>query len=724
MKLNKIVLIASGFCLSSGLALGFYFNGQKNLAATVGVSSVGGAMLGGVLSVGYYQRKIKGITQDSDQNLQLANEVVADTKTELKALQRQHRDTVELRDKAIAETKTLLSDLATVKTQLSSTQLEKANTEKDNTRLQSVITQLNQTVESLQQKVNDLQETIEDKEAELDEFNRDYQENLSKDLEVGFEKRKKEVVAREIKIDAEITSEAIELLQDYKDFVEGIMDNHYQNRELLLNTNDQAKTHIQNLVNSKNEALTSLQEYNDRLQLDNAALQQQINGEILAPEKVTGKHGRYYLLANNLIDKVYEELTVCLKFTGLEEKDNYAVAGYGFSKSANPQEILEQIKVRANTWASNFGIHAIENINLSKTYPAIEVTFVKDAPKVDETSLYRSFDEFKKMIVKSRIFLRLMGKPESGKTPTALCIADWMCREGMKEFNTGKGRVLPHTVVAACNPLKGISAKTNEDLDTFTVWNDNDKAFKGLIAEYEYRRKPENANYKDTVGYIWLFDEYDNAVRKINDKSLLTTLPEVLSDGGHINMGAIVLGQGGNVSKLKIQAEDVKLFKNIILDAVTMKSFLEKYGDLYYDDSTIADALKTIDQLEKLASEKNKTITDTARKFRYCMVLNDRSPVFYQLPYFDQTDIDGLNYETTLDAVATLKAKSVSINTQNLVFTNNKSTSVVEAKSDKPPCKYCGSTNVVRNGRHPKTKEQFYTCNDCKQSPRKWLIED
>ena len=108
------------------------------------------------------------------------------------------------------------------------------------------------------------------------------------------------------------------------------------------------------------------------------------------------------------------------------------------------------------------------------------------------------------------------------------------------------------------------------------------------------------------MGYIWLFDEYDNAVRKINDKSLLTTLPEVLSDGGHINMGAIVLGQGGNVSKLKIQAEDVKLFKNIILDAVTMKSFLEKYGDLYYDDSTIADALKTIDQLEKLASEKTR----------------------------------------------------------------------------------------------------------------------
>lgn len=722
MKFNKLTIFASGLCLSSGLALGFYLSGNKNLAATVGISSVGGAMVCGAVSSQHHQKKIKGVTDDSKQLSEKLNQLNSDTKTELTSLQKHHRDTVELRDKAIAETKVLLGDLASVKTQLSSTQLEKTHTEKDNTRLQGVITQLNQTVESLQQKVSDLEELIEDKEAELEEFNRDYKENLSKDVEIGFQKRKKEVIAREIKIDAEITSEAIELMQDYKDFVEGIMDNHYKNRELLLDTNEQAKTHIQNLVNSKNEALISLQEYNDRLQLDNAALQQQINGEILAPEKVTGKHGRYYLLANNLIDKVYEELTVCLKFTGLEERENSSVVGYGFSKSANPQEILEQIKVRANTWANNFGIHTIENIKLSKTYPAIEVTFVKDAPKVDETSLYRSNEEFKKMIVKSRIFLRLMGKPESGKTPTALCIADWLCREGLKEFNTGKGRVLPHTVIAACNPLKGISRKSNSDLDVFTVWNDNEKAFKGLINEYEYRRKPENANYKDSVGYIWLFDEYDNAVRKINDKSLLTTLPEVLSDGGHINMGAIVLGQGGNVSKLKIQAEDVKLFKNIILDAVTMKSFLEKYGDLYYDDSTIADALKTIDQLEKLASEKNKTITDTARKFRYCMVLNDRSPVFYQLPYFDQTDIDGLNYSASLDAVEKIKKGSMSKNTQNTVSTNINPTSVIEVETDKPPCKYCGSPNVKRNGKHPKTGNQQYTCNDCKQSPRKWTV--
>ena len=191
MKFNKLTIFASGLCLSSGLALGFYLSGNKNLAATVGISSVGGAMVCGAVSSQHHQKKIKGVTDDSKQLSEKLNQLNSDTKTELTSLQKHHRDTVELRDKAIAEAKVLLGDLASVKTQLSSTQLEKTHTEKDNTRLQGVITQLNQTVESLQQKVSDLEELIEDKEAELEEFNRDYKENLSKDVEIGFQKRKK-----------------------------------------------------------------------------------------------------------------------------------------------------------------------------------------------------------------------------------------------------------------------------------------------------------------------------------------------------------------------------------------------------------------------------------------------------------------------------------------------------------------------------------------------------
>lgn len=719
----KSFAFGGGLVLLTGLGLGFYLNGKNHLAITVGISATAGAVVGAGASKHYSNQEMQKLQSDNIKSLERASKEHEHLKATHVTLSTKAAKIEQLKDGLITDKADLQATIKILEKDIERIQDTNLTLNGRISDFSSIEQGLKQRICDLQSKVKVLSSDLEQSETKLSEYLEDYEKDLAEGVEKGFQKKATQVINREIAADKHITGDAIKLLQDYKDYVEELAELHFQLRDQTLDVNSQAAKHIQNIVNQTNEAKTTSAEHAHKLELDNAALKQQIAGEILTPEKSVGKFGWYYTIANSFIDYAFEEFQICLKFLGLDEHKESATVGFGYSTSSDPQQLAGELKSRLNDWIQAKGIHSAD-IKIIKTYPAIEATFVKDAPKVDETSLYRSFDEFKKMIVKSRIFLRLMGKPNSGKTPTALCIADWMCREGLKEFNTGKGRVLPHTVVAACNPLKGISAKTSEDLDTFTVWNDNDKAFKGLIAEYEYRRQPENANYKDNVGYIWLFDEYDNAVRKVKDKSSLTTLPEVLSDGGHINMGAIVLGQGGNVSKLKIQAEDVKLFKNIILDAVTMKSFLEKYGDLYYDDSTIADALKTIDQLEKLASEKNKTITDTARKFRYCMVLNDRSPVFYQLPYFDQTDIDGLNYQTTLDAVQKIKVGSMSKNTQKLISTNINSTPVVEAKSDKPPCKYCGSHKVTRSGKHPKTGEQQYTCNECKQSPRKWTVND
>ena len=67
---------------------------------------------------------------------------------------------------------------------------------------------------------------------------------------------------------------------------------------------------------------------------------------------------------------------------------------------------------------------------------------------------------------------------------------------------------------------------------------------------------------------------------------------------------------------------------------------------------------------------------------------------------------------------------SLSINAQKLLSTNINSTPVVDDSKPLVKCPYCGSTNVVRNGKHSKTKEQLYTCKDCKQSPRKWADEN
>jgi hypothetical protein len=54
--------------------------------------------------------------------------------------------------------------------------------------------------------------------------------------------------------------------------------------------------------------------------------------------------------------------------------------------------------------------------------------------------------------------------------------------------------------------------------------------------------------------------------------------------------------------------------------------------------------------------QKNEVICDTAREFRIAMVTASRSPVFYQLPYFDSVDIDHEAYRKTLAKVALIRA--------------------------------------------------------------------
>lgn len=720
MKFSKIIFAAS---VLGSMALGFYLSGRHTLALSVGVGAIGGGAIAIGATAQTYDKKLKSLIDSHQDELAKKEEKLNGIQKQLDTLQATYRDAIGMRDTALNSEKITFVEINRLKDLLKTEIKTREQLENRIEQLSNLKGGLETKIALLTQKQSELEEDIKDRDFELAEERNSFTSRLASEVERGVNKAKRNIISEEVDRDASMTKKAIELLEDYKAYVEDVTDMHFDLHERTSNVNTQASKVISNLSSAKNDAIAKLEEYNQKLELDNAAYKQQLAGEILTPEKAVGKFGWYYTIANSFIDYAFDEFQICLKYLGIDERKDCAVVGFGFSQSSNGEQLQTELTSRLNSWVKAKGIHSAI-IKPSKLYPALEITFMKDAPKLDETSLYRSAEEFKKKILTSRVFLRLMGKPESGKTPTALCIAEWLCRDGLKEFNTGKGRVLPHTIIAACNPLKGISRKTNEDLDTFTVWSDGDSGLKGLINEYEFRRNPQNNEYKDNVGFIQLFDEYDNAVRKVKDKSLLTTLPEVLSDGGHANLGLIVLGQGGNVSKLKIQQEDVKLFTNIILDSVTMKSFLDKYGDLYYDGATLAEAVKTITELQKIADKKNEVITDTARKFRFCMMLDDRSPIFYRLPYFDQTDIDGLNYSQTLSEVDKLKG----INKADKTLSNQKTNQTVETaleqhidddKTTNPACTKCGTISFNPHGKTGRWHCENPSCSRKTFTPKK-----
>jgi hypothetical protein len=73
------------------------------------------------------------------------------------------------------------------------------------------------------------------------------------------------------------------------------------------------------------------------------------------------------------------------------------------------------------------------------------------------------------------------------------------------------------------------------------------QGFKGLAQEYRFRKDSANAEYKNQVGYIWVADEIDVTMADLT-KDEAKPFKDALKDGGHINLGVIVMGQSANVS--------------------------------------------------------------------------------------------------------------------------------------------------------------------------------
>jgi len=344
----------------------------------------------------------------------------------------------------------------------------------------------------------------------------------------------------------------------------------------------------------------------------------------------------------------------------------------------------------------------------------------RPARKADKGSLYRSSQEFVKYVLSQPVRLRIVGEPGSGKTPTVAVLLGHILSRGFLEANTPNGRKLPYCVVESCNPLAGISVKNGNDLDFCLKWNSGAKGFKGLAQEYRFRKDSANAEYKNQVGYIWVADEIDVTMADIT-KDEAKPFKDALKDGGHINLGVIVMGQSANVSTSKgLSIDDQKMLTNIYIDPVSIRTFLTQYGERFYSKRAVEKALGTLEELELEIEEKNEVICDTAREFRIAMVTANRSPVFYQLPFFDSVEIDVERYQQSLEKVALLLApqqQSVATTDKSKPLPDIEIASSVAGAGATPtqfPCPLCAGT-CKRNGK-TSTGVQKYLCKnaDCK----------
>jgi hypothetical protein len=160
------------------------------------------------------------------------------------------------------------------------------------------------------------------------------------------------------------------------------------------------------------------------------------------------------------------------------------------------------------------------------------------------------------------------------------------------------------------------------------------------------------------------------------------------------------------------------MMTNLYIDPVSIRTFLTQYGERFYSKRAVEKALSTLEELELEIEERNEVICDTAREFRIAMVTANRSPVFYQLPYFDSVDIDLESYQETLEIVKGIRERRGETRLDASVFDDSQDVHTVTLSerldgsrrspyagletgrdvSSKPSCPHCSSRLIRSKG--------------------------
>ena len=560
----------------------------------------------------------------------------------------------------------------------------------------------------------------------------EYEETYSSELESEVQERVEEYIATgRAKLDAKyrsalmegqaIHAEAVSIAKAYEQWATQVAERHVERKNYILGLTKEFNHHIEGAEETwkteRGHLITQIEILTEKV----ARLQQKLAGDLVEPVYLKCGFSPEGQIANAVAEWLWNHQRIPLRVTGVESAtDSILTAGYSYSHSMPVEELAKVIEDNSPTIARNLGLYAIEKPHKLPIADVLALKIRRERPsrKTNTGALYRSQQDFIKYILSQPIRFRLIGEPGAGKTPTVAVMLAHLLTRGFLEANTPNGRKLPYTIVEFCNPLAGISVKNSTDLDFCLKWDSGYKGFKGLSDEYKFRKIKGNTDYKNQVGYIWVADEIDNTMAELT-KDEAKPFKNSLKDGGHINIGVIVMGQSANVSTSKgLSIDDQKMMTNIYIDPVSIRTFLSQYGERFYSKKTVEKALSTLEEIELEIEEQNEVICDTARELRIAMVTAQRSPVFYQLPYFDSTVIDVPSYQQNLEKVIeirlgqgeTEKDASVSPSLQNPDHASGTASGDTSGHSpyaesgtsrdtsQRPNCPHCGSSIIRSKG--------------------------
>lgn len=722
MNRTKIGLLALGI----GLGLGFYFGGSKDeRIKTLGILVGGGLIGSSIVSFVNYQvttRKTNQFLTEINDLKQSKSELETKFTTIDKArLDSERAKELALKDVARLETKT----------EILTNQIEKLEQQNNNytpmlEELRTVKSKLVVEVEKLSNSLQVKEDLIVNLQAQLEEYKEnfasDVAEQASDEAQQLYLEKKEQVIMEEIKIDDQLTSEALQLCHDYRQFIEGIIEQHFQHHDLLLATNDKAKQHFDKLQSDNNAAYSALLAEKENLELKVQQLNLQIGGELIKPSGIPGKVGWGWTMANMLLDKIYQDADIPLKLTGIDESlpDGYILAVFAYSKSANPQTIIETIKPHFERWAKNWGINFVGDAKTSVRYPVIEIKMRRDKPLKDNTeSIY------KEGLIPAKLFgdtlYRAMTHGSKGK-PTLRIMA-----------STGDGKgITGKNMLAYFLQLEGwelwlsdpVSGSDEDYWDCSKVAINRTEARVAYSNFYKLYNDRKTKKVSTTPKILAVFDEFDSE----HSEEQHEQAKEVMGRMRHVGMHQILIGQSAEVGKNSWTWDDMKNCALLVLEGSigTLRKHL--VPDLGWTVQKKNKLGKEYDRYRKWADEQNKANPDVPNENQIrlgLLIVGDRYE-FLEIPVAHKgilrstpkvnikTTLDVTNYGVVSDTLSQKPNLKSIMSGQNTALQSNDPLTAVS-------CIHCQSINLRKAGKD-KQGNQRYECKDCQHKPRRWSI--
>jgi hypothetical protein len=615
-----------GFLLGLGLATGAYKENAQKLALG-GL----GSLLGGLTVHIIYSGKIAKAERDSEKKLD-------DAISELKATDNKEKQ------KLTTQHLTSINELKVRYDQEKNSQLSKQSKQIIDLTQQhgideTVIAKLKADVKRLEISLKEHQQEV----AKLTQENYEWDKNFNQ----GITDKIKEIRNQELRKIFDDHDKVVEsyrqVIYGFKDWVAQVRDKNKRQREFILGATEQYNETLGNYAKDCEEVQDNQLTQIDILKLKIAKLEMLLQGDFSEPIYLESKHHQPSLIADDIAREIFTQLRIPLKVEGVETfESGVTTVGYGFPKSENPLDIVEQVTAIKKEIAHRLKLCKITNVQKLSITDCITISFRREPvlKEAEAKQLIGTPQEFIDYVINNPVRYRIMANPGQGKTPSmAVMIAEIIRAGGCKQMNMANGQRMT-TLIDVAYPDAYSSAKdaANYPLKPFLKYGDTTAAFKSFsdaADDWEYRKR--NNAYSSKFFQLWCWEEFDYTCESVDDPDAITSkLKLLLQKGGHNNIGYIVSGQTIMTKAIKgFTNDDRALFTEMVIGADKIRTYLETYGKKRNSDAQLAKLEKALDDIEEYVDDQNSKIFDSARYLRLALIRDDRSPKLYFLPNLD-----------------------------------------------------------------------------------------